>query len=426
MSSQGTPPPSPSVQPRDETGQPPQKKKRAFGPGLLVTAAFIGPGTVTTATVAGASYGFALVWALVFAIAATMILQEMSARLGIVSRQGLGEALRSSFQNPAVKYGAIALVVAAIGFGNAAFQTGNLNGAGLALEAIFGGTTQLWAGIVGVAAFLLLLSGAYKVIERAVIVLVVLMSIVFIVTAIYVKPSIGDLFAGFVPTVPSGAILTVVALIGTTVVPYNLFLHASSVQQRWSDENVEQSLKEARTDGYLSIGLGGLITLAIVTTAAATIFVNGLAVKNAGDMATQLEPLLGPAAKAFFAVGLFSAGLTSAITAPLAAAFAVSGALGWEPNMKSARFRAIWGTVMVVGLLFAVIGTNPVGAIIFAQAANGLLLPIIVIFLLIVMNRSDLLGRYRNTVARNVLGVAVVVIATGLGLYNIAKALGFA
>lgn len=400
---------------------------RRMGPGLLVTAAFIGPGTVTTASIAGADFGFALIWALVFAIVTAIVLQEMAARLGIVSRYGLGEAMRTTFHSPLVTAGAIALVVAAIAFGNAAFQTGNLTGAAMGLEAITGVSPRMWAGALGVAAFLLLLTGTYRWIERAVIVLVAVMSVVFIVTAVIVRPDVTELFGGLVPTVPSGATVAVIALIGTTVVPYNLFLHASSVREKWTENiPVSRALSEARNDTYLSIGLGGLITLAIVTTAATVIFARGLDVEGAADMAAQLEPLLGSAAQTFFAIGLFAAGLTSAVTAPLAAAYAVSGALGWKPDLKSVRFRAVWAVVIAVGTTFAATGEDPVAAILFAQATNGLLLPIIAVFLLVVMNRRDLLGEYRNRIVRNILGITVVLVATGLGVFNILRALGVA
>lgn len=424
MTDHGPPAPRPGPGTAPETPQSRRGRPR-LGPGLLVTAAFIGPGTVTTASVAGADFGFALLWAVVFSIAAAMVLQEMSARLGIVSREGLGEALRTTFRHPAVTIGAAVLVIAAIAVGNSAFQVGNLTGAGLGLEALTGGSSQMWAGIVGGAAFLLLLTGTYRLIERAVVVLVVIMSVVFVVTAVVVRPDVTELLGGLVPRVPSGATIAVIALIGTTVVPYNLFLHASTVQQKWSKQvPVERALAEARSDTYLSIGVGGLITLAIVTTAATVIFSQGLGLESTDDMAAQLEPLLGPAAESFFAVGLFAAGVTSAITAPLAAAFAVSGVLGWSLDLKSLRFRAIWAIVILAGTTFAVLGEDPVAAILFAQAANGVLLPIIAIFLLRVMNRRDLLGRHRNSVVRNTLGVAVVLVAIGLGVYNVLSAFG--
>ena len=403
------------------------RRLRNLGPGLLVTAAFIGPGTVTTASVAGASTGYAVLWAIVFSIFATIVLQEMSARLGVVSREGLGEALRTTFDNPVIKFGAIVLVVAAIAFGNAAFETGNITGAALGLESLSGISPQIWAVLVGIVAFALLASGAYKIIERVLVVLVIVMSVVFIVTAIIViRPAdIGNILAGaIVPRIPEGALITVVALIGTTVVPYNLFLHASSVQEKWPESvPTREALTESRMDTTISIVLGGIITVAILSTGAAAFYGTGTEIVDAGQMAEQLEPLLGAFAKYFFAIGILSAGVTSAITAPLAAAYATSGALGWGRDLRGWRFRAVWGIVLVVGTVLAALGTNPVTAIVFAQAANGVLLPIIAVFLLFVMNRSDLLGDFTNSTVGNVLGVIIVLFAAFLGIRTIYFAL---
>ena len=403
------------------------KRLRNLGPGLLVTAAFIGPGTVTTASVAGASTGYALLWAIIFSIFATIVLQEMSARLGVVSREGLGEALRTTFDKPLIKWGAVLLVVAAITFGNAAFQTGNITGAALGLETLTGISPQIWAVVVGIVAAVLLASGAYRVIERALVALVIVMSVVFIVTAIIViRPGdVGNILAGaFVPSIPPGALITVAALIGTTVVPYNLFLHASSVQEKWPESvPTREALIESRSDTTISIVLGGLITVAILATGAAAFFGTGTEIESAGQMAEQLEPLLGPLAKYFFAIGILSAGVTSAVTAPLAAAYATSGALGWERNLRGLKFRVVWLIVLVVGTVLAALGTNPVAAIVFAQAANGILLPIIAVFLLFVMNRSDLLGEFRNGTLANILGGIIVLFAAVLGVRTIYFAL---
>ena len=402
------------------------QRLKQFGPGLLVAAAFIGPGTVTTASVAGAETGYALLWALVFSIFATLVLQEMSARLGIVARLGLGEALRQSFDSPLLRWAVIVLVVVAIGFGTAAFETGNITGAALGLETVAGLSTRVWALIVGGAALALLATGHYKLIERVLVALVLTMSVVFILTAIIVRPDIGAILAGiFTPSLPQGSVLTLIALVGTTVVTYNFFLHSAAVQDKWPrDVSTERALTESRLDSGLSIALGGLITLAIVITAAAAFFNSETAIEDAGQMASQLEPLLGPAAKWFFAIGLFAAGMTSSVTAPLAAAYAVSGALGVKPDLASHRFRAIWAAIIVIGMGFAWFGTKPVQAIVIAQAANGILLPLIAVFLLVVMNRRDLLGEHRNGLIGNLLGAFVVVVATGLGVYTLLSVFG--
>lgn len=405
------------------------RKKKSFterlktmGPAAIVTAAFIGPGTVTTASLAGAGYGYTLLWAMVFSIFATIILQEMSARLGIVTRMGLGEALREQFENPLIKYISIFLVISAIGIGCAAYETGNILGGALGLQAITGVSMNVWGPVMGIGAFILLYTGSYKLIEKVLVALVVLMSLTFITTAIIIKPDFGQILSGMlIPTVPKGSVFIVMALIGTTVVPYNLFLHASAVQERWRDSS---GLGEARSDIFISIILGGLISIAVIITASAAFFGTGIGIKSAGDMAKQLEPLLGQWAKYFFAFGLFSAGLSSAITAPLAAAYATAGALGWERNFKDKKFKAVWMLVLVIGIVFSAMGFKPLSAIIFAQAANGILLPIVAIFLLYVMNNKKRLGDFVNTRLTNVLGSIVVLVAIGLGVRSILKVLG--
>jgi manganese transport protein len=394
-----------------------------IGPGFLVTAAFIGPGTVTTASIAGASYGYALLSAVALSACATIVLQEMSGRLGLVTGQGLGEALRGSFANPVLRWSILLLVVAAVACGNAAYQTGNVTGAALGLEELTGASGRMWSLLIGMAAFLLLLLGVYQAVERTLMVLVLAMSCCFLITAVIVGPDLGDLMRGFASLrFPKGSATTVIALVGTTIVPYNLFLHASVVSQKWSRDDLDRSLRQCRRDTLLAVGLGGCVTIAILVTSAAAFFAAGMKIDSAGTMARQLEPLLGSSARYFFAAGLFAAGMTSAVTAPLAAAYATSGALGWPIKLRSRRFSVVWMLVIVVGTLMAMLtGNSPIEAIVFAQAANGILLPVVVVFLLVVMNRSSLLGRYTNNLAANVIGVLVTLIAGGLGLVQIAK-----
>ena len=391
-----------------------------FGPGILVTAAFIGPGTITTASSAGANFGFALLWALVFSIFATIVLQEMSARLGLVTRAGLAEAMRSTFHSKLFGNLSVLLVIAAVGFGNAAYEAGNIAGAALAITSVTDIDRATAAIALGALSALLLGSGRYRVLEVALIGLVLTMSAVFIIAAILVAPALEEILSSLLrPTMPSGSALTVIALIGTTVVPYNLFLHANAVREKWGDDiPLDSALSQSRWDTGLSIGLGGLITLAILATAATAFFQTGL--EFAGNsMAVQLEPLLGSTAKYVFAMGLFAGGLTSAITAPLAASYAVCGALGWSQELSSGRFRLVWGTVLLTGTVFAALGTKPLTAILFAQAANGFLLPVVALFLLAVMNKKQLLGKYCNGLLANALGAVVVLITAGLGIVKL-------
>lgn len=386
---------------------------KSVGPGAMVAGAFIGPGTVTTATVAGVEAGVTLLWALLFSVVATVVLQEMAARLGLVTGQGLGEAIRRRFRGTAGWLVAAGLVLSAVALGNAAYQTGNLLGGSLGLSGLFGGAERWWALAIAGCAFVLLWTGRYRVVERALVVLVSVMAVVFVATAAMLLPPATELLSGlFVPGLPSGrqGRLLVIGLVGTTVVPYNLFLHASAVRERWDGP---ESLPEARTDTILSVLIGGVVSMAVVVSAAAAAGVGE--VSSAADMAVQLEPLLGSWAAAFFAVGLFAAGMTSAVTAPLAAAYATAGVLGWERDLQGPRFRAVWGIVLLAGLGFAVAGVRPVPAILFAQVANGLLLPAVAVFLVITVNDRGEMGDRVNAGWLNVAGAVVILISALLG-----------
>ncbi|KYH27360.1 divalent metal cation transporter MntH [Halalkalicoccus paucihalophilus] len=388
---------------------------RAIGPGAIVAAAFVGPGTVTTASVIGAEYAYVLVWTIVFSIVATIVLQEMSARLGLVSRAGLGEALRGEFDNPAAKTASVVLVVSAIGIGTAAFQTGNIVGGAAGLATITGIGANVWGPLIGLVAAGLLWTGNYKLIERTFVALVIVMGLAFVANAIMVRPDLGALGRGFVPVVPEGSAYLIAGLIGTTVVGYNLFLHASTVQERWDGPD---GLTECRIDTIASVIFGGAITLSIVITAAA-VFPAGTQIGDVGEMANQLEPVFGGFALTFFAIGLFAAGFTSAMSAPLAGAYATAGALGWDVNLKSTRFRAIWLTILGTGTVFSGLGYDPVQVIVFAQVANGILLPVLAVFLIYAMNNDGLLGEHTNSTLQNVLGAIVTLVVIGIGLRTI-------
>lgn len=391
------------------------------GPAALVSAAFIGPGTITTCTLAGAGYGFALLWALLFSIIACIVLQEMAARLGIIAQKGLGEALHTTFPTGVGRIFSLLLILSAIGIGNAAYETGNIMGGALGLEALFG-TFRFWGPLIGGMAFVLLWLGTYKNLERILVGLVVLMSIIFLVTMFSLKPGFKEILRGlFVPRMPTGSVLTIAGLVGTTVVPYNLFLHSALVQQRWKGK---EGLQAARMDIRISILLGGLVSMAIVIVSAVAFFGSGKEIQSAADLALQLEPILGQWAVALLGIGLFAAGLTSAITAPLAAAYATSGILGWKKDYKSIRFRSIWMLILITGIVFSALGLKPVPVILFAQAANGVLLPIIAIYLLYVMNDRKLLGEHHNRLAMNLIGGLVVGLTLFLGLKSILSVFG--
>ena len=391
------------------------QRLKEVGPGAVVAAAFIGPGTVTSCFTSGASYGTTLLWAILFSTISVIIMQSMASRLGIVTQKGLGEALRTKYTSKATRIFLAILVISAVFIGNVAYETGNVSGSILGIQAISTAIdNQTWkvilALILGVVAFGLLYSGSYKYIEKFLTGLVVVMGLIFLVCAFAAKPDWAAVLKGlFVPSVPEGnqSWMTVAALMGTTVVPYNIYLHASSSAKKWN--NPEEDIKTSNLDSILAIGLGGIISLAIIICASVLQGSFETAGANGKTMALSLTPLLGSWATVIFGLGLFAAGFTSTITAPLAAAFASSGILGWGEDMKKFRFKIIWIIVLVFGIVATcTLGASPTEIILFAQAANAFLLPITGILLLIACNDKKLMGKYKNGIVINILAIIVI------------------
>ncbi len=385
-------------------------KSRSLSRGLgsilfwsIIAAAFIGPGTITTTSKAGSGFGLNLLWALLFSIVATFILQEAAARLTIASGKSLGELL-------ALRYGsgtwAPWILFLVILLGCMAYQAGNLLGAmaGLSLLGLEGGSRL--AALLGLAAAFLLSIGKIKVVARLLGLVVAFMGLAFLYLAFR---------TGFSAQGDGGSIIEanwlVLGLIGTTLVPYNLFL-ASGIGKG-------QNIREMRIGLAGAIGIGGIISIAIMVAA------TGLKGEFSFEaLAGSLGIQFGAPGQLLFAFGLFAAGFTSSVTAPLAAAVTAYSLLGksWSPG--SWRFKAVWGFVLCFGLLFVWLEVQPIPAIIAAQGLNGLLLPIVGYFLFTAMNSKELIpDEFRNSRMQNFLFLVVILVISGLGLNQVIQAI---
>ena len=385
---------------------------RDIGPGVLIAAAFIGPGTVTLCTIAGASFGYSLIWAIVLSTFATIVLQEMSLRIGLVTRMNLAEVLRTSIKSIFLNRLIILLIISSIIIGNTAYEAGNITGASLGISAIINYESINYIPVfIGLIAFVILYQGDYKILERSLVSLVIIMSMSFFITAIMTKPDITNLLNGiFKPQVNSSNLIVVLGLIGTTVVPYNIFLHSSLVSEKW---NSIDKLKVARIESFISILLGGLVSLSIIITAAS---VSNQNVTGVIDLAKGLEPLYGKFAIYFLGLGLFASGITSSITAPLAAAYVAKSCFGWNNSLKSNRFRLVWIFILITGVIVSMININPIEIIKFAQFSNSLLLPIIAIILLWLINDKNIISSKYNYKYQNIFGFFIVIISLILGI----------
>ena len=389
------------------------------GTGMLVAAAFIGPGTITVCSKAGASFGMSLLWALLFSAIATIILQSMVVRLTLSTGKTLAENVSKGFEHKGLRIGASLLILSAIYLGGVAYESGNIAGAALALRSFYGDVPGAYIDpfgvIIGVVAMVILYIGQYKIIEKTLIALVVIMSLVFITTAIISSPSVTDLLSGLlIPTLPDDSTLMVIALIGTTIVPYNLFLQSGALLK-----TQDQSITQAQSETIFSVSIGGLISMAIVLTSSFVFFGSDQILNNTNDLAGQLEPLLGDWSGIFMTVGFFAAGISSTITAPLAASYAVAGIMNWPTNLRDKRIMAVWSSTILFGIFFYSLGIRPLQLISIAQMANGLLLPFIAIFLMILVNKRSVIGEDKNTLVGNILGVMIIGIVVFLGLRSV-------
>lgn len=371
----------------------------------VISAAFIGPGTVTTAASAGASFGLSLLWGLLFATVACIVLQEQAARLMLAGQKNLGQVLQERFGRATAQAVAVAVVT-----GCAAYQAGNILGAVAGLQLLWEIPAPFAALLTAFFGSLFLWRGNPQTVAKSMGIAVALMGLMFGGLAWKTPHGIGEWLQGlFIPRLPEGGLVLLTGLLGTTIVPYNLFL-ASGIGSN-------QSVGEMRRGIAVAVLLGGAVSAAIL--AAGTFLKEPF---QFAAFAAAIGGQIGQAGIWLFAVGLFAAGFSSSVTAPLAAAVTLESIN--TSTFPRQRFRLIGGGVMAFGLVVALSGIKPVPVILAAQVANGMLLPLLAALLLLAVNdRRQLPPRYCNGLAGNAAGIAVLWICTLLGVQNILKAL---
>lgn len=394
-----------------------KEKLGALGPGFLIVGSFIGPGTVTSSTKAGADYGFQLFWCIIFSVIAVIVMQGMAARLGIVTQMGLAQNLVKDFENrPVLRNLLCGLVAVAITIGGFAYMSGDLTGTAIGISALTGISTRIIAPVWGFCILLLLsfAGDALKYLEKLLGACVIIMAVVFLVTMFVVKPDLGKLLAGCVPNIPKGGLMTCLSLIGTTVVPYNMFLHAASAKRTWHSTD---DLPLCRFGTNIPMIIGGIVTGAIMVTAATVML--GMPVRNAMDMSIQLEPTLGTFAKPFMAIGLVAAGVSSAVCTPMGVSYVLAGLFGWKTNRSDKRYTVTNFLVLITGIIVAGMGFNPIALIMAAQMVNGVVLPVVVGVTIYLTASRRIMGEFTNSTLENVLGTAIFIISLILGVSSI-------
>jgi Mn2+/Fe2+ NRAMP family transporter len=384
------------------------------GPGVITGFAGNEAGGVTTYSAVGAQFGFSLLWLLLVASIGLGIIQEMCSRMGITTGQGLSDNIRERF---GVRWTILAMLVLIIA--NGSNVVAEFAGIAASVE-ILGVPRIVSVPLAALGVWTLVVFFSYRIVERVLFVLV-LVFIAYPVSVFILKPDWPVVMSGFIPSLPSSpsAIVFALALVGTTITPYLLFYMQSSVVDKGTDR---QAAAYARIDVFLGAALAGLFAFFIVVVTGTVLYPAGIQVTSAEAAAQALVPLAGESAGLLFAMGLCGASLLGAVVMPLSTSYAICEAFGWESgiskNFREAPvFMSLFTLLLVLGAIVVLIpGISLIPLIISAQIANGVLLPIILVFILRLATDRRVMGDAVNGRLTTVLGWGVAALAGSLSL----------
>jgi NRAMP (natural resistance-associated macrophage protein)-like metal ion transporter len=396
-----------------------------LGPGLITGAAGDDAGGIATYATIGAQYGYNLLWVIGPITLALIVVQLQVARMGVITGKGFAELIREQF---GVRWTAFAMLVLLLA--NGSVTIAEFAGIAAAGE-LFGIPRLLVVPLMAVVAWLIVVRASYSVAEKIFIALSTAL-LTYIGAALLAHPSWGEVATALVTpsfTLDSGYLTTFVAVVGPTITPYMLFYLQSSL----SDKGVHVDEYPAeRTDVIVGSILTTVIALFIIVSTAATLHVENVTVDTAEDAARALEPLAGPYARILFGLGLFGASMLAASVLPLSTAYAICGAFGWERGVsyswqRAPVFNGLYTALIGLAAVFVLLPELPLIQVIVAtQTLNGILLPVVLLFVLRLANQRGLMGEHTNGplfngLAYGTTGVLIVLTAALL----VASAVGF-
>lgn len=379
------------------------------GPGIITANVDNDVGGIATYSMAGASYGYELLWLLFVITIALAVIQEMVCRMGVVTKKGLAALIRENFGFKITFYAMVVLIIANLGNTIAEF-------AGIAAGTeIFGISRYISVPVAAFLVWIVVILGSYKYVEKVLLVFCVIY-VTYIISGIMIHPDWGMVIKETVTPhieLNSGFLILAVATIGTTIAPWMQFFQQSIV----AEKSIKiKDYKYARLDTYIGAFLTDFVAFFIVVACAGTLFKAGIQIQTASDAAQALQPLAGKYAAGLFAIGLINAGVMAAMVLPVSTAYAVSEGFGWESAIgrkfkQAPRFFILYTLFIIIGagtILFTKISLIKV--MLFSQAANGVLLPAILILMLMLCNNPKVMGKHVNTPTFNVIAWATVVI----------------
>ncbi|MCC7165876.1 MAG: Nramp family divalent metal transporter [Anaerolineae bacterium] len=385
-----------------------------LGPGLVSAIAGDDAGGIGTYSVVGAKYGYTLLWALVVVIIALAVVQEMTARIAIVTGKGLSDLIREQFGVRTTGFAMLTLFIA-----NAAVTISEFVGIAAASE-LFGISRYLPVPVAAVAVWFIVARGNYKRAEKIFLALSAVL-VVYVFAAFLAEPDWGAVIYGtFVPTIypDRDFVLLTIAIIGTTISPYMQFtLSAATLDKGTKPEEYSFVFWET----LLGVILSGAFAYFIIIATAATLNANGVtSIETAEQAALALEPIAGPLAVALFGIGLLGASLLAASILPLSTTYAICEAFGWERGVNQELsdapiFYGIYTALIVVGAIVAMIPGLPLFEIfVYVYLLNGILLPVLLVLMLRLANNKRLMGAFVNSHVVNVMGWGTTIVLIGL------------
>lgn len=386
-----------------------------LGPGIITGSVDNDAGGITTYSLAGAQYGYGLIWTLIPSFIALLIIQEMNARMGIVTGKGLADLIRENAGIRITFFIFLGLLLS--GIGNTTTEFAGVAGS----TEIFGVSKYISVPVVAILVWILVVKGTYKIAERIFLVFSISL-LTYVVSAIMAKPEWTEIGRAVIrPRMEfnTPGIAMVIGLVGTTIAPWMQFYMQSSVIEKGLEiKNYKYTLADIIVGCVLTV----VVAFFIMVACGSTLHPNGIVINEAKDAALALKPFAGRFASHVFAFGLFIASIFSATVLPLATAFFVCEAFGFEAGIdkkweEAKEFYVLYTGILVISAIIILIPNAPLIPIsLWTQVANGLLLPVVLISMMILINKKKIMGDYVNGKITNIIGWGTVIILVALSL----------
>lgn len=386
-----------------------------LGPGIITGSVDNDAGGITTYSIAGAHYGYNLLWTLIPAFIVLIVVQEMNARMGIVTGKGLADLIRESAGVKVTFFVFLGLLIADIG--NTMTEFAGVAGS----MQIFGVSKYIAVPLVAVFVWLLVVKGTYRSVEKVFLIFSVFL-LSYVVSAVLGKPSWGEIGTALVrPEMQfnSNYISMVIGVVGTTIAPWMLFyMQAAVIEKGLKIEEYKYTIWDIIVGSVATV----VVAFFIIVACASTLHVNGVQIGAAKDAAAALKPLAGDFAAEIFAFGLFVASVFSATILPVASSFYICEAFGFEAGIdkklkEAPQFYTLYTAIITIAVIVILMPNAPLITITFwSQVLNGILLPVVLIAMMLLVNNKEIMGQYVNRPIRNVIGWGTVVILICLSL----------